>query len=264
MLINKEKVEYYKYHFSTDITELIFGEDVKIIEEGAFSNCKNLKSIKFLNPNTKICANAFKFCDNLSEIILPEELEILPEGCFGYCTSLRKIVLPKSLKVIEEDAFKGCKKLEEILLPDSLGKIEQSAFFGCGLKHITFPKEIELSWCSFGSNVSLEEVYFKEKYIQGAYVFTNCNNLKKIILPNNISDKIPLSPDTQITSGIENKNNISFYLNKTKDEYAKNKLKQIAELAGIGVKDIIFRASIDELLNKKMSIKEINEYFKKV
>ena len=71
-----------------------------------------------INPHTKvICDGAFFDCANLKEIHLPENIAIIGKYAFYGCDSLSGINLPKAVLKIGEKAFDGCEKLNSLFIP---------------------------------------------------------------------------------------------------------------------------------------------------
>jgi hypothetical protein len=101
---------------------------VKAIENNAFSNCMNLKSVTISDSITIIGNEAFKGCSNLREVKIGTKLQKIGVSAFLSCRKLQKINLPNSIIEISKHAFSNCISLEQILLPDNLNKIESYAF----------------------------------------------------------------------------------------------------------------------------------------
>ena len=97
-------------------TELILPQTVTKIEENAFRDCKDLKSITLSNMLTS-----------------------LPKEMMRGCESLESINMPQMLKEIGENALRDCKKLETITLPEGLTTIDNNAFRGTAITQLTLP-----------------------------------------------------------------------------------------------------------------------------
>ena len=84
-------------------------------------------------------------------------------------------------------AFANCKKLEHIKFPNSIRKIDEFSFCYTGLKKVELPEGLEyIGGEVFMGDDKLEEVKFPKslKIIDAkGYLFDECPNLKKIILP---------------------------------------------------------------------------------
>lgn len=101
-------------------------EDVWIDKDGVKYSTDKRKLLKApggltkyaINPHTKvICDGAFFDCANLKEIHLPESIAIIGKYAFYGCDSLSEINLPKAVLKIGEKAFDGCKQLNSLFIP---------------------------------------------------------------------------------------------------------------------------------------------------
>lgn len=101
------------------------------VPNGAFLNCKGLRSVNF-SPNTRrIGYQAFAGCDTLSTMRIPEGVEVIDTLAFSSCDSLLRVTLPATLKLIHNEAFTDCKQLTEMRIPASVDSIGGSVFNGC-------------------------------------------------------------------------------------------------------------------------------------
>lgn len=133
------------------LTEIIFSETVRHIEQSAFSGCKwlrevrqaqnvesigkmafsgcgRLQRIELSEKFQKIGVRAFEHCTSLEEILIPEGVEEIPERAFYRCHALKSIQLPATLKRIGREAFAFCIQLEDVLLPEGVS-VEERAFY---------------------------------------------------------------------------------------------------------------------------------------
>lgn len=85
------------------------------VERYAFSNCKNLKTIKGANFISTIGEYAFRNCTSLSMVEFGTA-NYVGMGAFEGCTSLNEVILP--VAILLPNAFKGCTALN---LVDCLG-----------------------------------------------------------------------------------------------------------------------------------------------
>ena len=180
----------YKRGIFADIMlkkEIEIPEGVTEIREYTFDGCKELKSIVIPDSVVKINGCAFMGCKNLVEIRLPKNLTEIPFACFSGCKQLRTVVLNGKLDNIDMFAFANCKDLEYIDFPNSIRKIDEFSFCYTGLKKVELPEDLEyIGGEVFMGDENLEEVKFpKSLEIIDAkgYLFDECPNLKKIILP---------------------------------------------------------------------------------
>lgn len=118
--------------------------NVSIIGEGAFSNCRTIKAVELPDSVKKIDNKAFSNCSSLEHIKLSSGLISIGDEAFYACTNLEEIVFPNTLMQIGSRAFYGCKKIDKIEFPKYLNEIRDEAFKVCmNLGEIKFGDEIE-------------------------------------------------------------------------------------------------------------------------
>ena len=149
------------------VTDLTLPDDLTSIGNGAFLNCKTLKTVVFPDGLTTIGKYAFANCEGLTGIALPDSvtgigeraffsckamtsatlgngLRMLSSYAFAECESLRGIAVPESVQQLNEFTFASCFALETVKLPAGLQKIEMGVFRCCGnLSGINFAGTIE-------------------------------------------------------------------------------------------------------------------------
>ena len=102
------------------IEEVEMPNSVVYLENEAFWECQELKSIKLSQSIKKIPYYCFWRCLSLESIVIPNSVTIIEEGAFMWCQNLRIVYLPKSVCDIEEGAFKSCESLEAIYVPHGM------------------------------------------------------------------------------------------------------------------------------------------------
>ncbi len=120
------------------LVSLTVPDSVTSIGEGAFSGCKNLKSVRLSQNLTRLEASLFSGCAALEEISIPDSVTTLGKAVFSGCASLREITVPGGVTVIPEEAFSGCASLEKLTLPKSVSHIKKDAFSGCTLMTVAY------------------------------------------------------------------------------------------------------------------------------
>ena len=102
-----------------------------VINEHAFSNCKNLISVEIPTSVTSIGEYAFRDCRGLTSIIIPTSLTSIGDSTFKGCSSLTSFTIPSSVTSIGNSAFEGCSGLSSITIPNSVISIGYYAFSNC-------------------------------------------------------------------------------------------------------------------------------------
>lgn len=204
---------------STYIREVNMSENIEIIDDAAFFECKNLQSINLYNVK-EIGHSAFKNCKSIEKLTLPESLNKIGiqvfQGCsnlkelnfnckdltgdllifehsyktFYNCSSLKTVKFGNNVKVIPSGCFMGCTSIETIEIPSSMEDIHDCSFYGCSnLKKVSFENGVKyirreaFYGCGKLSDVNLPG----SLNTIGSKAFYNCTSLKEYRLLNNIS-----------------------------------------------------------------------------
>ena len=199
---------------------------VKVIADGAFSNCKNLKGIEFSNGLSSVGLYAFYGCTNLIGINLPNTVTSIGYRIFWGCENLTSVKMPNALTEIGEQAFKGCRNLTYVNLPSDVTSIGKEAFSGCeSLKNIVLPNSIT----SIGEDalfgcVSLAEITIPANVTSiGKGAFDYCKSLKGVYIPKRVTSigKLAFSDCRALTEIKVDKAN-EFYKDINGDLYTKD------------------------------------------
>ncbi len=186
-----------------------------IINEAAFSNCKNLEYIEIPSGRPiNIGAFAFNRCEMLTEVRFingQEGLIALDRGafmncrslksfdfknveisdeCFAGCQSLRDVDLTNSFNChdLPNKLFLGCRSLTNVMLPDKLCSIGIAAFSRCNIKSITLPSSLKtIERRAFLSCKNLESVEFNKSLLEIAPLAFYSTGLKSINLPKSLT-----------------------------------------------------------------------------
>jgi len=116
---------------SVTIPNVIDGIEIKGINDYAFYDCGNLKSVKLSDKISKISNWAFAYCGSLEDIEIPDKITSIGSYAFYNCESLKSIKIPNSVAYIEEAAFKGCTGLKNIEIPEKVTSIQHEVFAFC-------------------------------------------------------------------------------------------------------------------------------------
>lgn len=108
---NVKKIDSWAFA-GTGISEIDL-KQVEILNEGAFSGCKNLKSIKMDNVR-KIGQGEFIGCDSLKEIVFPAKLKELGSDILWNLPSLEKVTVTGAETVFSGSMVEGCSNLKTV------------------------------------------------------------------------------------------------------------------------------------------------------
>ena len=140
--------------------------EVKSIEEHAFSGCDKLKSIGLPDSMEEIGSCAFEMCYALESITIPKNVNSMGHSVFSCCENLKTVnILSENIPQIHSEVFYECKKLKSIELPNYLFSVE--GFEKSGITSIDIPETVQ--------------------YI-GNRAFRDCASLKKVMIPDSVNE----------------------------------------------------------------------------
>ncbi len=118
--------EKYNYHGLDNekppfnVLEVDVGLHVKVIKEGAFANCKQLKKCTMRDNVEEIENYAFFCCEGLENVRLSRSIRCIGERAFFRCIKIKCLFLPPSVEDIQREAFSDCKELRILILPPNI------------------------------------------------------------------------------------------------------------------------------------------------
>ena len=100
-----------------NLKSIILPDNIKAIANEAFSGCRNVTELKLPNNDVMILRDAFSGMYSLTELVIPDKWTTIglydedddrfyAEDIFAYCSSLRKVVIGKGVKMICDGAFR--------------------------------------------------------------------------------------------------------------------------------------------------------------
>ena len=101
-----------KIYDEAGLRSVVLPASMRTVSFGLCSNCSDLIDIQF-SGQVVIEESAFANCTNLRTLHLPEGVEFLMSSCFGGCTALPSVTLPSTVKYMRAP-FHNCKNLKEI------------------------------------------------------------------------------------------------------------------------------------------------------
>lgn len=123
-----------------------FNENLRSIGEDAFASCAKLREVQFPESLKEIGQYSF-FGTGIEEISIPKRIKAINDGVFGACESLRSVTIPNGVESIGDCAFIGCDKLKSVFLPLSINRIHEDAFsLKCLKTVICVPGSYAESW----------------------------------------------------------------------------------------------------------------------
>jgi hypothetical protein len=155
------------FYDNPNLRSIEFHDGVERIGKWAFCSCPLLRRIKL--PGVRlIIAGAFLSCTGLEDVEFGDRLETIGFQAFFNCISLRSITIP-SIRTIGEGAFYNCTALTDAEFGKKLAKFLVAAFERCSsLRRISIPLRDNM-------------FIFSELY-QGYNQFYSCHKLATVDL----------------------------------------------------------------------------------
>ncbi len=179
------------------------GEPINMIDNQAFSGCKNLTSVDIPDSVTYISSYSFESCTGLTNIEIPDSVTTIGSAFYN-CTSLSSVNLGNSVQTLE-GTFKKCTSLTSITIPDSVTTIGASTFENCtNLTNVDIPDSITtIGVSTFKNCTNLTNVDIPDSVTTiGAYAFNNCSSLSSVNIPSGVTiiEKYAFYNCTSLTS----------------------------------------------------------------
>ena len=153
--VNVISYPYYSnnhpFNNCTNLSTVVFGEDVETIPSNAFYLCSSLSSITIPNSVKSIGNNAFTGSTDLTSVEIPNSVTSIGVAAFANCEDLTSLTIGNSVKSIGRFAFFCCHSVTSLTIPNSVTSIGNNAFSGCtGLTKIT---SFANSFQTIGNNI---------------------------------------------------------------------------------------------------------------
>ena len=126
----RKEIEKNAFINTICIIRVTIDNSVEVIQSKAFSNCSNIRSIKFGKRKKlrDIGYCAFMNCSKVEELDIPIGVEKIGAGAFLGCKNLKKVILPSTLRNLGyggswanrnpqfSAVFNNCTSLEEVII----------------------------------------------------------------------------------------------------------------------------------------------------
>ena len=159
---------------------------VTSINESAFKDCEEIKTVYVPNSVTEIGKKAFACCDNLNSVELPDSLSSINDSLFSSCTKLAYVKIPKGVTSIGNNAFEFCWGLSAVTVPEGVTTIGVKAFNGCkGVMLFILPESLRsIGDEAFSGCWHLTSLEIPEGVTSiGGNAFTDWERLTSITIP---------------------------------------------------------------------------------
>ena len=94
--------------------------DCRVVGNGAFIECKALRTIHFGEHVETLVTGAFALCSSLQSVVLHDNITEIGANAFLGCTSLKSAEIKAEDALFGEDVFKNCTSLVKLSLPSTV------------------------------------------------------------------------------------------------------------------------------------------------
>lgn len=119
------------------VKKLCLSEGIKVLENGAFSDCSSLTTILLpstlttIGSQTSECKDGVFASTKIEKIVIPDSVTYMGPYTFWYCRQLKQVELSNNLEEIEVALFVSCPELVSVKMPSKLKRIKTAAFNDC-------------------------------------------------------------------------------------------------------------------------------------
>lgn len=143
-----------------------------------YSALTNIKEVILPNSIVEIGDSAFSDCYRLEKINIPIGVTVIGSCVFSFCDSLSEVYLPYTLRTLGIDVFFGCSNLNTLVLDDKYPNQRYYASDNCLVDRYSHAVIDGTNMCKIPNDPDITRI------VDDA--FTSRNNLRTIIIPNNI------------------------------------------------------------------------------
>jgi hypothetical protein len=167
-------------------TEITIPHSVRGIGSEGFSDCAQLKHVRF-SPNSQLrVISGFSACVQLASISLPDSLTTVTKFDFRGCTILAHTTFSSKSQLTHINGFQGC-GFDSFTFPAAVFSIGPDAFFDCRrLGVLEFPPDSQVHEIRGFRQIGVGTVRLPcSVEILGATAFTGCSSLSLVIVDEN-------------------------------------------------------------------------------
>lgn len=125
----------------------------------------------------------------LEKVTIGSEVTLIGQEVFDGCENLSEVNIEEGkVERIGEAAFRGCKALKEIVLPAKITSIGAGIFANSGIAKVTMDGVTEIPSAALAGCKNLTSFSFDNIKSIGRGSFRDCENLKEVIIPENVEE----------------------------------------------------------------------------
>ena len=188
---NLKQIEDYAFSNLESLTSISIPNSVESIGRGSFEDCDALTSITIPNSVTKLGMSAFFGCSSLTSVTIHDGVTSIGSNAFEYCSSLASVTIPEGVTSIGNQAFNSCSSLESVTIPNSVSSIGRCAFSGTSFYTATSNWEngaLYIDNCLIRVSRQLEGEYIIRPGTRliADDAFEGCSSLTSITIPSSV------------------------------------------------------------------------------
>ena len=184
--------------------------EITMINDDAFRDCDNLRTVTIPNTVKMLGKNAFLDCSNLAEVNMSENVSTISNNCFKSCSNLKSFNMPKNIKVLNTSSFENCSNIKSIYFSNNDINIDTTAFRN---NYITFICLEGSSIERLADDLGFNKLTFKS---EENYSYANYNNLKAYL--SNLKETLPVSLNSDTLKTYQEQINTFYDLKKENTE----------------------------------------------
>lgn len=143
-----KRIGDYAFYESDIEGDIVIPNTVESIGRHAFDLTK-INSVSMGDNIKEVNEYAFSGCFFLENANWPATLPTIPEYCFYVCFNLRTFEIPEGITEIGMRAFHSC-RLFNARIPSTIKRIYYDAFWDTATDQIVIPENAEVNWHAFG------------------------------------------------------------------------------------------------------------------
>lgn len=190
-------IEQSSFEEDEYLESVVFPTSLQNIGEKAFMNCKNLSetNLKDLHNLNSIWKFAFRETA-LTEVVIPDSVTYCGRGCFMKIPTLKRMIIGKGIDTIPP-SFCDCIEMDpeedyltELFIPETVKYIESRAFSHGRFFEVKLPDGLErIGEQAFSNCINLKKVLIPAKIkVLSEGTFWGCSNLGSISLPQGLEE----------------------------------------------------------------------------
>ena len=195
VLFNKDKSELITYPASKTDNTYEIPNSVTSIDNEAFYYCKSLASVTIPNSVTSIGNNAFYYCKSLASVTIPDSVTSIDFSAFGNCANLNFIIYNGTKLQWNAINISSCNEnLKNAIIKCTDGLIENGNTVT--IDNLEYKLNDDdtaqiIGYMGESENITIPESISYEGYTFtvtsiGDSVFSNCDNLISVTIPNSV------------------------------------------------------------------------------